>query len=280
MAIKNKRKSARFKKPPGPPVFSVGTNVRVRYGIPNPDFSDIPLGGWAGTITEVDQRGRFPLYLVEWNQFTLDNMHPVFRKRCERDGLEESSSWLAEEDIEIDTGDPVPMEQPSNIATRPLRKFDQDDRIRAIFGLTSDDFLPEANVENLLAYYEHLAGNLSFPFPGGYWRETGPFQSRKFKVSVVGLASVDDYCPSEGHGLLCEVRYDADPKEATAVVQRREKDRRCVLGFLLNLLGASARQEERHNAQSSWLPLDEIEVKKPGPNRQLMADYSYWFHNF
>jgi hypothetical protein len=31
---------------------------RVKYGIPDPDFPDIPLGGWAGTIAEVDQRGR------------------------------------------------------------------------------------------------------------------------------------------------------------------------------------------------------------------------------
>ena len=28
-----------------------------------------------------------------------------------------------------------------------------------------------------------------------------------------------------------------------------------------------------------WLPLDEIEVKKPGPNRRLVANYSYWFHD-
>jgi hypothetical protein len=117
MATKKKRKSPKPRKPQAPPKFSVGDQVRVKYGIADPDFSDIPLGGWAGTITEVDQRGRSPLYLIEWNQSTLDNMHPICRKRCERDGLEETSSWQGEEDLETDVGEPVPMEQPTNIVT-------------------------------------------------------------------------------------------------------------------------------------------------------------------
>ena len=118
----------------------VGDRVRVKYGVADPDFPDIPIGGWAGTITEVHQDGRFPLCSVEWNQSTLDNMHPVFRKRCERDGLKETCSVLGEEDLEADVGDPVPMEQPTNIVTRPLRTTDQDDRIRAILGLTTIPF--------------------------------------------------------------------------------------------------------------------------------------------
>ena len=148
MATKKKRKSSKPRKPPVPPKFKVGDRVRVKYGVLDPDFSDIPLGGWAGAITEVNQRGTEPLFLVEWNQSTLDNMHPVFRKRCDRDGLEEANSWLGNEDLEADVGEPVPMQQPTQIVTRPLDKGNQDDRIRAIFGLTSDDPLPEASGEN------------------------------------------------------------------------------------------------------------------------------------
>ena len=94
MSTKKKRKSSKPRKPSVPPKFNVGDRVRVKYGVADPDFSDIPLGGWAGTITEVDRRGRMPLFLVEWDQYTLDHMHPVFRKRCDRDGLEETTSWL------------------------------------------------------------------------------------------------------------------------------------------------------------------------------------------
>ncbi len=155
MATKKKRKSPKPRKPRVPPKFSVGDRVRVKYGVPGPDFSDIPLGGWAGIITEVDHDGREPLFLVEWSQHTLDHMHPVFRKRCDRDGLEETNSWLGNEDLEADAGEPVPMEQPTQIVTRPLNKGNQDDRIRAIFGLASDDPLPDANGENLCTYHAY-----------------------------------------------------------------------------------------------------------------------------
>ena len=39
----------------GPPRFQVGNQVRVKYGVIDPDFSDIPLGGWTGKVTEVEQ---------------------------------------------------------------------------------------------------------------------------------------------------------------------------------------------------------------------------------
>jgi hypothetical protein len=278
MSTKKKRKSTKPRRPQAPPKFHVGDRVRVKYGIADPDFPDVPLGGWAGTITEVDQSGRFPMYLIEWNQSTLDNMHPVFRKRCERDGLEETSSWQGEEDIEADVGDPVPMEQPTNIVTRPLCQNDQDDRIRAIFGLTSDDPLPDSSEETLLTYHAHLSARLSFPFRAVYWRETGPFRSRKYTVSVTGLVDLDDYEPQAGYGLLCKVQHDADPKNIT-VVQERVKDRGTLLGFMQRMLGISTRQKEEEVEEACCWPLDEIEVQKGNPNRKLIADYSYWLHN-
>jgi hypothetical protein len=101
--------------------------VRVKPGTADPDFPDIPLGGWAGTITEVDQRSAPPTYLIEWNKHTLDHMHPVYRKRCERDGLELESMVLGEDDIEQDTGGPGVIEQPPKIVTRPLSARDGRD---------------------------------------------------------------------------------------------------------------------------------------------------------
>ena len=35
--------------------FSVGDAVRVRAGVIDPDFPDIPLDGWAGVIAECDE---------------------------------------------------------------------------------------------------------------------------------------------------------------------------------------------------------------------------------
>src|SRR5207249_3676611 len=139
-----------------------------------PDFADIPLGGWAGTITEVDPRSSPPTYLIAWSQHTREHVHPVYRKRCERDGLELESMWLGEDDLEPDEGGPVTIEQPARIRTGPLDMKDQDDRVRAVLGLTSDDPLPEVEQDTLRKYGAYLATHLSFPFDASYTRETGP----------------------------------------------------------------------------------------------------------
>ena len=279
MSTKKKRKSPKPRQSSAPPTFNERDRVRVKYGVPDPDFPDIPLGGWTGIIAEVDQRGRCPLYLVEWNQSTLDHMHPVFRKRCDRDGLDETSSWLGQEDLESDSGEPVPMEQPINIASRPLSKNDREDRIRAIFGLTSDDPLPEVNEATLCTYHEHLAAHLKFPLQAIYWQDIGLFQSRKRKFSVVGLTNVGEYEPEEGYGLLCDVQNVADSKETTTVVKAQVKNRGDVIGLLRSIFGFSDRHEKR-NEDQNCMPLSELEVKKDGPNRKLIADYSYWLRNF
>ena len=73
----------------------------------------------------------------------MHHMHPVYRKRCERDGLELESMWLGEGDLEPDSGGPAAIEQPTSIVTRPLNEKDQDDRVRIALGLTGDDPLPE-----------------------------------------------------------------------------------------------------------------------------------------
>ena len=160
MTKKNKKES----KPRTPARFATGAQVRVKPGITVPDFEDIPLGGWAGAIREVDQRSAPPTYLIEWSQHTLDHMHPVYRQRCERDGLELESMWLGEGDIEPDTGESAVIEQPTSIVTRRLNEKDQDDRVRIVLGLTSDDPLSEVEDDTLRAYHRYLAAHLTFPF--------------------------------------------------------------------------------------------------------------------
>src|SRR3954462_15349461 len=115
------------KKSTTPPRFEAGAKVRVRRGVVDPDFSDIPLGGWAGTIKEVEEAKGQATYLVQWDQATLLGMHPVYRNRCERDGLELESMWLGDDDLEADDGTPVALEQPTAIKTPPLSEKDQDD---------------------------------------------------------------------------------------------------------------------------------------------------------
>src|ERR1019366_10014001 len=87
--------------------FEPGSKVRVKPGVRDPDFPDIPLGGWAGTVKEVDRWDDQVTYDIEWDRRTLDAMHPVYRKRCERDGLDPKSMGLDQDDIEPADGTPV-----------------------------------------------------------------------------------------------------------------------------------------------------------------------------
>ncbi len=205
MSKKKKKPISPKKKPRTPARFGVGANVRVKPGTTDPDFEDIPLGGWAGTISAVDERSNPPTYLIEWNRRTLDHMHPVYRKRCERDGLELESMWLNEDEIEEDAGEPVAIEQPTSIVTRPLNPRDEDDRVRLALGLNGDDPLPEVDEDTLLAYHRYLAAHLTFPVEARWEPEYGPRPT----IKIIGVGDPeDDSGVDDTYGLLCEARVE------------------------------------------------------------------------
>lgn len=225
----------------GRPRFDVGDPVRVKGGVADPDYPDIPIGGWAGTVKTVDEDDPIG-YLIHWNQRTLDNLHPVFKNRCERDGLDYEEMWLDEECVEADTGEVTEIELPTAIQTAPLDLRDQDDRIRAIFGLTHDDLLPERTLDSLRTYHEHLSKQLSLPFEATWETDFGTFSSRSQKVTVLGLGDPEkEGRIDDSDGLICEIRIGREPGD---------------------------------------VPLSELEIKKRGPNKQLVADYCYWFWNW
>src|SRR6516165_7920835 len=177
--------------------FKPGDKVRVKYGVRDPDFPDIPLGGWAGTVKEVHQAQGETTVLVAWDRATLRGMHPIYKKRCERDGLELESMWLGDEDLEPDEGTPVAIEQPTSIVTKPLSEKDQDDRVRMALGLTHDDPLPDVNRKHLLAYHRYLTANLKFPFKARY-------ETDGTSLTVHRLLNPKEYDLDEEEGLLCE----------------------------------------------------------------------------
>ena len=132
------------------------------------------------------------------------SMHPVYRKRCERDGLEFETMWLGEEDVEPDDGSPMPIEQPTGIKTPPLSEKDQDDRVRMALGLTHDDPLPEISLETLLTYHRYLTANLKFPFKARS-------ESDGMALTVHRLPDPKEYDLDEEEGLLCEARDREGP---------------------------------------------------------------------
>jgi uncharacterized protein YodC (DUF2158 family) len=194
-------KREKVKTPVARSKFKVGDKVRVKHGVRDTDYPDIPMGGWAGTITEVHKDG---MYTIRWSRETLASIHPVVKKRSERDGTVLEEYWLGDDDVEADPGGPLEMEQPSEITAMQLSPKDEDDRIRMVFGLTSNDLLPEVDDETLETYQQFLAENLAFPVEAEYRPEYG----RSEKCEVIGLGDPGEEPPyiDDQYGLLCDAR--------------------------------------------------------------------------
>ena len=108
------------------PRFGLGDMVRVMHGTRDPDYPDIPMGGWVGTIKEVEAGAGPAHYCVAWSRGTLASIHSVFRRRCERDGLDYEQAYLAEDDLEPYGGETVSVEQPGAIDTPALSPGNQE----------------------------------------------------------------------------------------------------------------------------------------------------------
>jgi hypothetical protein len=179
----------------------VGDRVRVKRGVMDPDYPEFPLGGWAGSIVAVHPGER--TCTVRWNAQTLRGIHPIYKKRCERDGLGLEECVLSAMELEPDRGGPPAIEQPTRINARPLSLEHQADRVRAAFRLTSDDPLPEVSPQSLRKYRHYLGKLLSLPLEATYEDEDEPGRIGE-KVVVIGPdrnPEIDRY-----DGILCEVR--------------------------------------------------------------------------
>jgi hypothetical protein len=164
----------------------------------------MPLGGWAGTVSQVDKDGT---YMVLFSRATLDAIPPAIKQRCEQEGVPLDRYWLTQDDLEPDPGGPVRIECPEQGRAESPLPAERDDRIRAVFELTEDDPLPKVDEETLQTYYDFLAFNLSFPFPAEHTPESGQLFRHSRIVKVVGLGDPDEPMVDERYGVLCVVRH-------------------------------------------------------------------------
>ncbi len=229
-------KRTRKRKSRAPARFKVGQRVRVRQGIRDEDYPDMPLGGWVGTISEVYRSG---MYCVRWSRETLAAIHPIYKKRCTIDGMDVYEYWLREDDLEPDPGGPLAIQQPTRIVPRRLSTESQADRVRVVFGLTGDEYLPEVDDESLETYYDYLDEHFSLPAEARYVPEDGLFlPSSRRNVTAVTL---DGGFPwDDGEGIFCEVRT-ADGKDV--------------------------------------VPLSRLLFRRSDPNHQLVEDFTAWLED-
>ena len=180
--------------------FAKGDLVRVKPGIVHDHYPDIPLGGWVGKIIEIAWITP-AAYDVGWTRTSLAQTHPVYLKRCQRDRIKSDKYWLEGDQLETTSEEtPSQMEQPTNIITPPLSENNPQDRVRAVFGLTSDDALPEAKEQTQQQFFDHLNANLSFPFNADYWPTTAGSAQTSGEVTFLGFA---DPPIDPNDGILC-----------------------------------------------------------------------------
>ncbi len=175
------------------PRFRVGDKVRVKPGVSDPDFPDMPLGGWTGTVTEIIEHEGQVNCVLELDERTLASLHPIFKRRSEIDGLDIGFMGVSQEDIEPDDGTLLPIEPPTAIVPRPLNVDDQDDRVRMAFGLSHDDFLPGVDEEHQHTYYRYLLAHLTLPFRAQYRPGRRRSSGKPVRLTVTGLEDVDEY---------------------------------------------------------------------------------------
>jgi hypothetical protein len=164
------------------------------------------LGGWAGTISEVHRDG---LYTVRWSRETLRSVHPIYKKRCAIDGTDLAEYRLGDDDLEPDRGGPLDIEHPTDLTPRPLSAEYQSDRVRMVFGLTSDDFLPQVDDDSLETYYDFLKERLNLPAEAKYHEEEEGFFDRSAAHPAKVVALDDELCWDEDEGILCDIRTAA-----------------------------------------------------------------------
>jgi hypothetical protein len=183
--------------------FAKGELVQVKPGIVHDQYPDIPLGGWVGKIKRIGWLTPIG-YAVHWTGPTLDQAHPAYFKRCQRDGMKSHRIWLDEEQLESATDEtPSAIEQPTSIITPPLSMEKPEDRIRMVFGLTSDDPLPKADEQTQRQFIGYLKAHLSFPFNAEYYPATSIGPGTGGKATVLGFANP----PLERKaGIVCDAR--------------------------------------------------------------------------
>ena len=219
------------------PFFEPGAPVRVKAGVRDPDFPEIDLGGWTGTVLDVNSDSIPQNVHLLWTEGTIERLEPAWIERCEMEGLDFTSIWLAETDLEVDTTRPVQdqrnFQTAGRLLPRPGGLDEQERRISSALGVPAGAEIPLVSGSSLLDYQRYLASRLTFPLP---CRDlVGEEEAEAERVSLVGLL------PFTGEvraGLVAEIRRGDEP---------------------------------------DFVPLSTLSVEGPPEAHRIVEDYAFWF---
>jgi hypothetical protein len=79
--------------------LGAGARIRVNDGVSMPEFADIDISGWTGSVAESQGRGPDVKYIVEWDAATLSRMPESYRRHCDAHGLYAGMACLPGQDV-------------------------------------------------------------------------------------------------------------------------------------------------------------------------------------
>ena len=77
-----------------------GSRIRVKPGVNSPEFPEISLAGWTGTVIETSGKVPEQKVIIEWDAKTIDAMPKDYISKCESGQLYYAMASLKSDDVE------------------------------------------------------------------------------------------------------------------------------------------------------------------------------------
>ena len=171
--------------------FKTGQSVKVKEGTLCPDNEKFDLSGWQGRIFEIDE----DLIGINWDSVTLENMPEKYIIESEKDGLDWSTMYLNETEIEPATARDSVTDTDAE-REKLERKYywiefgPEGEIIQSVANSAEGD----SELDIMKAWHQFLEEKLVFPFEAVVveYQSKGPFKQGD-KLSVSGTEIFDDH---------------------------------------------------------------------------------------
>lgn len=79
-----------------------GSQVRVKPGIQMPEFADLEISGWDGTVMETTGKGADQNVILEWSAACIARMPQGYKDHCDAQGLFHGMACLPLSSLEVE----------------------------------------------------------------------------------------------------------------------------------------------------------------------------------
>ncbi len=235
--------------------IKLGTSVKVKPGILDPDFEKFDMTNWQGRVVEID--GNY--IAIEWDSITLEEMPWEYIEIGFEDDYEPFSIWLNINDVEItkprdslyDTQQKI--DEIYETYETEIEDREKEKRIAKILGTKDLEITPD----NLIKYHDYLEEHLVRPcILTGIERFS--WEDRLF------------------FGVISQEEYNQLKKTYPSYSDTYELIK--LSDLIDDLRGIFVEVKRLSDKKEFELPLVDLKTANPKDiNSQLISDYIFWF---